>query len=123
MSKMGYKKEERPRIKAGITRLFVTGILRDHPKSFFLRNFVEYYLSLNSQESTIFSMHIDSFVEHTNDEGDKMILAKVFQDVEDKRSFEIVTNLIAKGCDWKFIRETTGINRTKYFQLKKAFSL
>jgi hypothetical protein len=43
MSKMGYKKQEMPRIKAEISRILVTGKVRNHPKTAIIDNFVQYY--------------------------------------------------------------------------------
>ena len=150
MSKMGFKKEDRPMVKAEITRLFVTGKIRNHPKSLFLRNFVEFYLDLNPKERSIYKDKVRSFQLKT--ESEKMILAPVFQKMHDeaieqglergleqgleqglergleqgleqgalKAKLEVVHNLLQQGMDWRFIRKATGITKKHYLKLQKV---
>ena len=122
---MGYHKKERPRVKAEIASMFVTGVLRDHPKSFFLRNFMEYYLDSTLQENVVFKKKIKSF--NFAPETEQMILARVFKEMEDKAVskslFEVATKMIAQGLDWKMIRKTTGLTKSKYLQLEKTFKV
>ena len=152
MSKMGYTKSERPRVKAEIVRMFVTGVLREHPKSFFLRNFMEYYLDLNQKEYKIFETHIKSF--HFTPENEKMILARVFQEMADEAVakgmkkgleqgleqgieqgieqglekgkiqgvFEVATKMLEQGLEWSIVRKTTGLTKAKYAQMQKVFA-
>ena len=123
MSKMGYKKEERPRVKAEITRLFVTGILRDHPKSIILKNFMNKYLELNQKENIIFKDTLINEFEVTEEEQ-KMIWAKEYQKVYDKgydkAKIEFASKLLEEGLDWSFIKKTTGLSKTRYNQLIKT---
>ncbi len=43
MAKMGFKKEEMPSVKAELTRIFMTGKYRNHPKAAILDNFIQFY--------------------------------------------------------------------------------
>jgi hypothetical protein len=136
MSKMNFKKSERPYVKAEILRLLVTGKVREHPKSYFLRNFMEHYLDLNPEESIIYEQEAEKFI--VEPEVKEMILARPFQQKYDEGiekglqlgieqgreqgiekgieqgKLETVTKMLAKGCKWDFIEEVTGISEDCY---------
>ena len=136
MSKMNFKKSERPYVKAEILRLLVTGTVREHPKSYFLRNFMEQYLDLNPEESIIYEQETEKFL--VEPEVKEMILARPFQQKYDegiekgiekgieqgvekgiekgieKGKLETVAKMLAKGCKWDFIEEVTGITEASY---------
>ena len=125
MSKMGYKKEEMPRLKAEISRLFTTGKLRNHPKTAILANFVEYYLRLDKKQDII-------FIEELRKLGIKkkemeMILSPPFAKKleEGKRLGKLenqritVENMLKEGCEWGFIKKITGVTKRQYEKLEK----
>ena len=88
-----------------------------------------YCLDLTPQEHVVFEKKIKSF--NFTPEKEQMILARVFQEMEDKAKadgkteglFEVATNMLAQGLDWRLIRKTTGLTKSKYLQLEKTFKV
>ena len=48
---------------------------------------------------------------------------KIQDQVEAQKEFQLATKLRNKSCYWKFIRETVGISKTKYNELRKKLKV
>ncbi len=59
MAKMGYAREDMPRVKAELTRIMVTGKVRNHPKTAIIDNFVQFYLPLEAKQTIIYKEELE----------------------------------------------------------------
>ncbi len=136
MTKMGFNKEETPRVKAEIARI-LTGRKVKYSKLGYLADFAEFYLPLPDKKS-IFEYKTELEKLGISEEiAEMLILSKPFkekfeagkkegieQGIEqgiEKTHFSDALKMVEKNLDWELITEITGLTRQKFQALQKKY--
>ena len=113
LSKMGYNKSERVRVKIEFLRMLV-GLQLDPARTELLAAFFETYLKLNPQEEILLHHEIEQMPKEVR----VMELMTSWEKKGRKEGkIEVARNLLAMGVDLKLIKRATGLREADITQL------